>query len=100
MILRTSSPVRLKEIADFFRHPFRSISRLREARMIYRSDLFDKQYYLTVTQLSFLKGFSAARHYADIGWKEGRDPGPRFSTRYYLRHNDDVAASGINPLLH
>ena len=33
-------------------------------------------------------------------WKEGYDPSPFFSTDYYLAQNPDVAAAGVNPLLH
>jgi len=40
------------------------------------------------------------RHYADIGWREGRDPAPWFSTEDYLKANPDVAKTGWNPLHH
>jgi len=43
---------------------------------------------------------SAAAHYANHGWKEGKDPNPKFSTAWYLSENPDIAASEINPLLH
>ncbi len=43
---------------------------------------------------------SAAAHYAQLGWKEGKDPNPKFSTIWYLSDNPDVAAAEINPLLH
>jgi len=39
-------------------------------------------------------------HYAQYGWREGRDPNAYFDTKGYLAHNPDVAASGMNPLLH
>jgi len=39
-------------------------------------------------------------HYADAGWREGRDPTPWFSTETYLAANPDVAHAGINPLHH
>ncbi|WP_296603992.1 glycoside hydrolase family 99-like domain-containing protein [Nocardioides sp.] len=39
-------------------------------------------------------------HYLTQGWVEGRDPGPGFSTQYYLDANPDVAESGMNPLVH
>lgn len=45
-------------------------------------------------------GMKPALHYAKHGGAEGRDPGPLFSTRQYLRNNPDVAASGINALYH
>src|SRR5207253_3258090 len=34
------------------------------------------------------------------GARERRQPHPLFDTEYYLATNPDVAASGINPLLH
>src|SRR5262249_40664728 len=34
------------------------------------------------------------------GAAEGRDPGPRFSTGAYERRYPEVAAAGVNPLLH
>jgi hypothetical protein len=42
----------------------------------------------------------AVAHYCKIGWQEGRDPNPSFSTTEYLRRNWDVAVSGMNPLAH
>ncbi|HSF93890.1 MAG TPA: hypothetical protein VLA52_02610 [Thermohalobaculum sp.] len=40
------------------------------------------------------------QHYLDIGWKQGRDPAPWFSTSAYLAGNPDVELAGINPLAH
>jgi len=40
------------------------------------------------------------RHYALVGWREGRDPNPMFSTSWYLTTYPDIAATGMNPLLH
>ena len=39
-------------------------------------------------------------HYMNIGWKEGRDPSPDFSTEYYITTYHDIADSRLNPLLH
>ncbi len=39
-------------------------------------------------------------HYEKYGWKEGRDPGPDFSTDYYLYHHPESAAKDTSPLLH
>lgn len=39
-------------------------------------------------------------HYAETGWREGRDPAPWFSTCDYLALNPDVAAAEVNPLVH
>ena len=40
------------------------------------------------------------QHYAQSGWREGRDPNPLFSTSGYLAANPDVARAGIDPLAH
>ena len=45
-------------------------------------------------------GMNPVIHYADLGWREGRDPTPWFSTERYLAMHPDVAAAGINPLHH
>ena len=39
-------------------------------------------------------------HYMTIGWREGYDPSPDFSTDYYLQVNVDIASSGMNPFEH
>lgn len=39
-------------------------------------------------------------HFAEHGWKEGRDPAPWFSVAYYLLANPDVAGAGKNPFAH
>jgi hypothetical protein len=39
-------------------------------------------------------------HYLTRGWLDGYDPCTAFSTRAYLYANPDVAAAGVNPLLH
>src|SRR5262245_50775799 len=46
------------------------------------------------------RGDGSIRHYLLHGVSEGRDPHPLFSTRFYLERYPDVAASGINPLVH
>ncbi|WP_374658798.1 hypothetical protein [Phenylobacterium sp.] len=40
------------------------------------------------------------RHYDLVGWREGRDPTPWFSTNAYLDTHPDVAARGENPFFH
>tara|TARA_R110000868_G_scaffold208557_2_gene458090 strand:- start:26645 stop:32311 length:5667 start_codon:yes stop_codon:yes gene_type:complete len=62
--------------------------------------LFDEQFYLTTYPDVTAAGIDALEHFLSNGWREGRDPGPRFSCRGYLHLNPDVAASNINPLVH
>ena len=40
------------------------------------------------------------RHYMSIGWKEGADPAPWFSTAFYVEANPDVVEAGLNPFYH
>lgn len=42
----------------------------------------------------------AAEAYANGGWQHGLNPDASFDTAYYLRVNPDIAAAGINPLVH
>lgn len=45
-------------------------------------------------------GVDPFAHYAEAGWREGRDPAPWFSTADYLSDNPDVAMLDVNPLSH
>jgi len=81
----------------------RAFPRLRrkvEMSVIERSGLFNAQWY--ASRYADIKGGSksAVRHYYDHGAREGRDPGPAFSTKNYLSSYPDVTMSGMNPLLH
>jgi hypothetical protein len=74
--------------------------RQRAVELVRRSSLFDEDWYLATYPDIERSGVDPIVHYLENGWKEGRDPGPRFSTSAYLRANSDVAALGVNPLLH
>ncbi len=45
-------------------------------------------------------GVDPFAHYAEVGWREGRDPAPWFSSAAYLEDHPDAAAAGDNPLAH
>ena len=45
-------------------------------------------------------GADPVRHYLALGWRQGFDPSPAFSTRFYLERYPDLAEAGIAPLLH
>lgn len=75
----------------------------RQAALIESSAYFDAQWYLAqYPDIAADPGMSAhpARHYLLMGGFEGRNPGPEFDSAYYLSTHDDVAQSGINPLIH
>jgi GT2 family glycosyltransferase/glycosyltransferase involved in cell wall biosynthesis len=81
----------------------RSLAPLHEwrgARVIARSGLFHRNWYLENNSDVAASGMDPIWHYVKFGASEGRDPSKFFSTRDYLLENPDVAAARINPLLH
>jgi hypothetical protein len=64
------------------------------------SALVDDLYYDSLYHDVYLAGMDPEQHYAQYGWKEGRNPDPYFDTNYYLSQNPDVKAAGVNPLTH
>jgi hypothetical protein len=76
---------------------FRS-NRQKEIELVERSGLFDQDLY--VARYSDAPSQGALAFFLKTGWHRGDDPGPDFSTSHYLASNPDVAAAGMNPLLH
>jgi hypothetical protein len=72
---------------------------LAQARELRRSSLFDGAWYLSTYPEVAKTGLSPALHYLRLGAKEGKDPGPTFSTRHYLGKHPQIARTGTNPLL-
>ena len=62
--------------------------------------IFDGQFYLEQCSIDGGVGSSSLEHYRALGWREGRDPHPLFSTRWYLENNPDIVALGLEPLQH
>jgi hypothetical protein len=80
----------------------RALARLqfpRDLREIESSGLFDATWYQTNYPEVSQSGMDPLRHYALVGAGAALDPGPRFSTEFYLEHNPDVPL-GTNALLH
>jgi hypothetical protein len=73
---------------------------MKELTAVRDSAFFDREFYLDSNPDVRALGMDAALHYAISGGREGRDPGPYFSTRAYLARFPDVAASGMNALAH
>ena len=71
----------------------------RDLREMEASGLFDATWYRENYPDVARSGLDPLRHYALIGAAQGLDPGPRFSTDFYLDNNADVAR-GTNALLH
>lgn len=59
---------------------------------------FNTQFYLSL--YPDITEVGALDHFVLTGWREGRDPNPRFSTSNYLEMYPDIRASGINPFYH
>lgn len=64
------------------------------------SDIFDADWYRAQYRDLADTTMNLAEHFIKFGAMEGRNPGPRFDTEFYLIHHPDVAASGQHPLLH
>lgn len=53
-----------------------------------------------VSQNPPLNGLDPLLHFIGLGWRNGYDPNPDFSSKYYLRLNPDVKSQNINPFWH
>lgn len=81
----------------------------RDLKLVRQSGLFDEAWYRqkypdvaarTNTIRQYASRQYAGRHYLLYGGFEGRDPGPNFSSSWYLQTNADVRSAGVNPLVH
>jgi len=75
-------------------------NRKRHVLLIKNSVYFDAHYYMRQYPHTNWSQISPAEHYLTIGYKEGKDPSPFFSSQAYYNENPDVASVGMNPLLH
>lgn len=72
----------------------------RDAAIIRSSGELEVDFYLNKYRDVAAQKLDPVLHYCAYGWKEGRDPNPRFRSKFYLDMNPDVAAQGMNPLVH
>ncbi|KAF1719075.1 hypothetical protein [Pseudoxanthomonas wuyuanensis] len=99
LVWRTAAPVRkVSRLLGGRNEAAGNLQRL--VATISASDLFDRDWYRQTYADVDESGMDPVLHYLQFGAAEGRDPGPRFNVRSYLRKNMDVARSGMNPLLH
>ena len=84
---------------NFHRRALGRLQLPRELRLMASSGLFDADWYTATYPEVSLSGMDPLHHYALVGAARGWDPGPRFSTDFYLDHNPDVSR-GTNALLH
>ena len=72
-----------------------------DRRLVQASGWFDPDWYLNQAPVAGrLCAGDAVSHYLSSGVSLGLEPGPAFDGAWYLRAYPDVAAAGINPLVH
>ena len=71
-----------------------------QIELIENSSLFDEQWYLETYPDVAKAGMPAAKHFARLGWRLGRNPSRHFHTRGYRDKYQDIARSNVNPLVH
>ena len=76
------------------------LKRWRDYIVIRKSGYFNPAHYLLNYPDCRFADIDPLWHFIEYGWKEGRNPSPKFDTEYYLRMNPDVKQAGINPLVH
>ncbi len=76
------------------------IQKIRYARIVRNSGIFDRSFYLSQNPDVAEAGIDPITHYFIRGAYEGRDPNALFDSSYYLSKNPDVAKAGVNPLAH
>lgn len=81
-------------------HPISQIKILRDSLYIYRSGMFDHNFYLRRYPEVAAEGFNPILHFCSFGWHEKRNPSAAFVTASYMQLNPDVEASGMNPFYH
>jgi len=72
----------------------------KQYRLIKRSGLFDRAYYLLTYPDVRKADINPLMHFIKIGWKEGRNPSSTFNTKDYLEKHPELVESGVNPLIH
>ncbi len=72
----------------------------RDLRDVRNSGFFDAGWYETVYPEVPRSGMDPLHHFVRIGAAHGFDPGPRFSTGFYVDHAPDAAGRDTNALLH
>ena len=77
-----------------------AITHIKGYRSIKKNNLFDVGYYLKNNKDVMLTGKDPFIHYLYHGFKENRNPNPKFSSNYYLTNYDDAKKSNLNPLIH
>lgn len=71
-----------------------------DEKLLKESGVFDPTWYCEEYPDVEKLGISAAEHYLKYGVYIGRDPGPNFSTKEYIKENPNVDIEKVNPVVH
>lgn len=85
---------------NLIHHIKRLRNQWRASRLMKKSGMFGRDYYLEQNPELQETGSDPIDHYLREGVREGRNPNPLFDTVFYLHNNPDVAEDGVNPLVH
>lgn len=77
-----------------------SLSFDQQVKLLQSSPLFNGTWYLREYPDVAATGIHPPSHYLQSGAREGRDPGPKFSTQDYLAGHPELKDAGLNPLVH
>lgn len=76
-----------------------AVARRREIALLGDNLWFDHAWY-RANNPDLSDATDPVEHFILHGWRDGRDPGPRFSVRWYQAAYPDVPAANLNPLIH
>jgi hypothetical protein len=83
-----------------FRRAAREWRSWKTERMLRKSPLFDRYWYLATYSDIAECGIDPLLHFIRSGAAEGRRPNCCFDTEWYLSRHPELAAAGTNPLIH
>lgn len=93
--------LRLLKIARIFRLITKEkYNEKRQIEIVKRSPFFDEKWYLEKNPDVKASRTNAAKHYVKYGWKEGRNPSPKFDTKDYIRKHSELLEKNWCPLFH
>lgn len=97
----TVMEAKISRICNRIRGAWTPRGRLRaEVELLRTSPFFDPTYYLGRYTDVAKRGVDPARHFAEFGWREGRDPSPYFDIAFYKQTHRDFMETDTNPLVH
>jgi glycosyltransferase involved in cell wall biosynthesis len=71
-----------------------------DIELVQKSGLFDREWYLDRNPDVRNAGFDPLNHFLQYGWRERRDPGPRFRVSSYLAEHPEIDGDNVNALIH